>query len=190
MSDSEQQPNEAYKQYHFTDEGTIKRVRHFASPCQNAEPLPRLPLHELLTRANQFVKEGALEIWINPRNESNDMGPGPLNRKIYKVLQRHTHNFILIGEVPPNNLTYWHYHGLCTIIGNDISRVQKLTRSLSRNIGRSAINNITNGPAYVEYMFKMYLTPYVMKKIQPWTPNSYITPFRNECEASRSKSQY
>lgn len=180
--DDEYEP--AYTSYVFTDDGKLK-LGSDVSPCQTAEPSAKLPLHEAINRAHMLAKAGALEIWINPRNESNDMGPAPLNTKIFKILTKYCSNFILIAEVPPHNLTYWHYHGLCNIIGNDIMKIQKLKRCLSRNVGRSSVNQITNTPAYVDYMFKMYTTAHVLHKIQPFTNNSYITPFTNESVTAR-----
>ena len=71
--DDEYEP--AYTSYVFTDDGKLARFGCF--PCQTAEPSAKLPLHEAINRAHMLAKAGALEIWINPRNESNDMGPPP-----------------------------------------------------------------------------------------------------------------
>lgn len=148
----------------FNDRAKIEQ------PLADFRPPIDLPTFKL--RSSDTIKN-CIAVGISPRdNVLNQDFHQTINNRIKHIFTRRQIPFTIVGEWSPEKHR-WHYHGFCKI--PNLTKLDSLKRSISRQIGRIETENIRDEPAYIDYMVKCYETPYINNTIQPWKLDSYTT---------------
>jgi len=143
-----------------------------ALPCRQSA---QMSLNDIQAKLNELEEMKSTEITVTFKNQLHDHWlelslKEILESTIRKALRKAPTNskLILVGE--HSNTGRFHYHGIALNIPNDF--IAKLKRTLTRQIGRTEIKQISYFESYKIYMVKSYKNSDQLPEL--WGPHSYI----------------
>lgn len=119
---------------------------------------------------------GCVELKISPcDNILNRDTHQTINNMIHACMSKRHIKYSIVGEYQPQTHR-WHYHGFMYPPKEDtMNKIDKMRRSLVRQIGRTGTALIRNEICLVDYMIKTYVHPIVLNSVQPFKRDCYST---------------